>query len=73
MTEVPVLDIHRLTVRYGTEDGPLLAVNDVSMKINVGQAVGIVGEFGIWKKHGSRGRTGSARFGCDDHRGLNPV
>jgi peptide/nickel transport system ATP-binding protein len=45
----PLLDVQGLTVRYGGEEGPVVAVRDVSFTLDPGQALGIVGESGSGK------------------------
>jgi peptide/nickel transport system ATP-binding protein len=45
----PLLDVQGLTVRYAGEDGPVVAVRDVSFTLRPGQALGIVGESGSGK------------------------
>jgi peptide/nickel transport system ATP-binding protein len=45
----PLLDLRALTVRYAGDDGPVVAVRDVSFPLYPGQAIGIVGESGSGK------------------------
>jgi peptide/nickel transport system ATP-binding protein len=45
----PLLDVQGLTVRYAGDDGPVIAVRDVSFSLRPGQALGIVGESGSGK------------------------
>jgi peptide/nickel transport system ATP-binding protein len=45
----PLLDVQGLTVRYSGDDGPVVAVRDVSFTLRPGQALGIVGESGSGK------------------------
>jgi len=44
-----VLDIQNLSVNYQTEQGPLLALRDVSLLVPAGNIIGIVGESGCGK------------------------
>jgi peptide/nickel transport system ATP-binding protein len=46
---VTVLSIKNLAVSYETGHGPLMALNDVSLKISEGQALGVAGESGSGK------------------------
>jgi oligopeptide transport system ATP-binding protein len=45
----PLLEINNLTVRFRTDSGPVAAVNDVSLALEPGEIVGIVGESGAGK------------------------
>jgi len=45
----PLLDIQSLTVSFETDEGRVAAVNDVSLQINKGEVVGLVGESGCGK------------------------
>lgn len=45
----PLLDIQNLTVTFDTDDGPITAVNNVSLKLEKGQVLGLVGESGCGK------------------------
>ena len=40
----PLLDVADLTVEYATDAGPVRAVDHVSLQLNKGELVGIVGE-----------------------------
>lgn len=77
-----VLDIADLNVRYAGEDGEILAVAGVSLKVAAGETVGLVGESGCGKssiamavmRHlGRRGRVahGTIRFRGADMAGLS--
>lgn len=44
-----ILEIKNLTVHYVTEDETVEAVNDLSLKVNRGKALGLVGETGAGK------------------------
>ena len=45
----PVLEIQDLAITFDTEEGEVLAVSDVSFKVETGQTLGIVGESGCGK------------------------
>lgn len=49
MAENVLLEVKHLTIRYETEDGVVQALNDVDIKIGVGETLGIVGETGAGK------------------------
>ncbi|WP_411964798.1 ABC transporter ATP-binding protein [Haloferax sp. YSMS24] len=44
-----MLEIDNLTVQYQTDDGPIVAVDDVSLSVESDEIVGIVGESGCGK------------------------
>ena len=44
-----LLEVEGLTVEFGTQDGALRAVDDVTLKVDEGEVVGIVGESGSGK------------------------
>ncbi|GLC82045.1 ABC transporter ATP-binding protein [Lacrimispora brassicae] len=44
-----LLEVKNLTIRYETEDGVVQALNDVDIRIGVGETLGIVGETGAGK------------------------
>ena len=44
-----LLDIKGLTIHYLTDDGVVLAVNDLNLKLNKGETIGLVGETGAGK------------------------
>jgi oligopeptide transport system ATP-binding protein len=43
---IPVLEVADLVVTFGTRDGELTAVNEVSLKVHAGEVLGLVGESG---------------------------
>jgi oligopeptide transport system ATP-binding protein len=45
----PVLEIDQLSVRFGTPDGDIPAVNDFSLGVRAGECIGVVGESGAGK------------------------
>ncbi|MEM3852071.1 MAG: ABC transporter ATP-binding protein [Methanomassiliicoccales archaeon] len=49
MAKSPVISVKNLTVSYRTRNGRAVAVNNVSLDINRGEVVGIVGETGCGK------------------------
>jgi peptide/nickel transport system ATP-binding protein len=78
---VPVLDVRGLTVAFGTREGLLPAVRDVSFQIGAGEVLGLVGESGSGKSVtglallgliGAPGRivSGSIRLGGQELVGL---
>jgi peptide/nickel transport system ATP-binding protein len=54
----PILEISHLRVEFPTRQGPLVALNDVSLLLQPGETLGIVGESGAGKS-----LTGSAVIG----------
>ena len=44
-----LLDIKNLTIHYETDDGVVHAVNDLSLSLNSGETVGLIGETGAGK------------------------
>ncbi len=52
MTEnktTPVVEVKDLTIHYETDEGIVEAVNNVSLKIEKGEVLGLVGETGAGK------------------------
>lgn len=46
---MPLLDIRNLTIEFMTPDGPIKAVDRVSIMLNEGEVRGLVGESGSGK------------------------
>jgi peptide/nickel transport system ATP-binding protein len=61
---IPVLDVTDLVVTFGTRDGELTAVNEVSLRVHAGEVLGLVGESGSGKSV-----TGLAIMGLIDAPG----
>ncbi|HXH84271.1 MAG TPA: ABC transporter ATP-binding protein [Candidatus Tectomicrobia bacterium] len=57
----PVLDVRGLTVEFLSEGGPLRAVDEVSLRVDRGEIVGLVGESGAGKSLTSEAILGLIR------------
>ena len=44
-----LLDIKNLSVQFDTDEGRIIAVNNISLSLNAGEVLGIVGESGSGK------------------------
>jgi dipeptide transport system ATP-binding protein len=62
MTGVALLDIAGLTVAFGTEARPFVAVDDVDLAVEAGDVVGIVGESGSGKSVSALALMGLVEF-----------
>jgi len=54
MDPTPLLDIHNLFLYYSSREGPVQAVDDLSLRIYPGRAVGVLGESGCGKSSVSK-------------------
>ncbi|WP_370271616.1 dipeptide ABC transporter ATP-binding protein [Pseudooceanicola nitratireducens] len=82
-TETPILEIDQLSISFFTRDGEIPAVMDFSVKVQPGEAVGLVGEsgcgkstvaLGVMQDLGVNGRItgGTIRFKGQDLSSLSP-
>ncbi|WP_226504715.1 ABC transporter ATP-binding protein [Pseudomonas sp. MWU16-30317] len=73
LASTPLLDVRNLRVEFGKPSTPLIAVNDLSLQVQAGETLAIVGESGCGKSvtalaltrllHGSQARlSGSVRY-----------
>ena len=46
---MPLLEVRDIALEYGTDSGPLRAVDGMSFELEAGQALGIIGESGSGK------------------------
>lgn len=58
MAEKQLLEVKNLVIHYSTDDGTVEALNDVSIKIGVGETLGLVGETGAGKTTLAKGIMG---------------
>ncbi len=58
MVHKPLLEINNLRVEFPTRHGTLVAINDLSLHIDPGEVLGVVGESGAGKS-----MTGAAIIG----------
>jgi peptide/nickel transport system ATP-binding protein len=49
VSSAPILDVRGLSVEYGTQDGAVVAVDNVDLDVAPGEFVGVVGESGCGK------------------------
>ncbi|OZM74347.1 hypothetical protein CFN78_04230 [Amycolatopsis antarctica] len=82
--EQPLLEIDGLTVEFGTDDGTVHAVSDLSLTVHGGEIVAVVGEsgsgksvtamsvLGLVREPPARTLAGSVRFRGRELRSLSP-
>lgn len=46
-----ILDVKNLTVKVNSGKKELKIIDDISLSLNSGETVGIIGESGMWEKY----------------------